>query len=629
MHFSSQPSDTPPDLLPALLDAVPIGIFTIEDGRFGQVNRTFAETIGYTKEEALALGAATDIIVVEQDERVREIILRREAGDDSPAHYSMQLRCRDGRVIETEVHSSVAYAGGKRIIVGAALDVTERSSSTRRIAEREEYFRALTENVADIIAILDPEGRPSYVSPSVEHVLGYRPEELVGRIQFGSVHPEDRDRVVAAFRRLVAGSGPLSSETYRFQRRDGRWRVLESAGTNLLDHPQIRGLVVNTRDVTDRKLLEQELEQLNRLTSLGRLAAQVAHEFNNVLMGIQPVVDITRRLAGGDPQCLRLADLVAASIARGKRITTDILRFGRPPQPMLRRVDAGDVLRQVGEEIRPMLSEGIVLDVQAPDAPMHVMVDRAQLSQVLVNLALNARDAMEAKGGTLTIAVKPAEERQGELSFAEFSVTDTGHGIPREDLPFIFEPLFSTKRSGSGLGLSIVFQIVAAHRGHVWVESEPGNGSTFRFRMQAVVEDPAHQDASHDEPAATRLPRKTRVLLVEDDEAVASGLQWSLETEGIEVDRAATASAVIPAIERVRPDVIVLDLGLPDDDGGGVCARIAHRFDIPVIFSTGHAREQEIEALLASPGTAFLMKPYSTPELLRTIERLLAGKESV
>jgi two-component system, cell cycle sensor histidine kinase and response regulator CckA len=509
-------------------------------------------------------------------------------------------------------------------IIGAAVDVTARAQATRRIEEREEYFRALTENVSDVIAILQPDGRASYVSSSVRRILGYEPDELIGHAHFALIHPDDRDRVVAAFERLVTSSGPLVSETYRLQRKDGGWRVLESAGTNLLDHPQIRGLVVNTRDVTDRKLLEQELEQLNRLTSIGRLAAQIAHEFNNVLMGIQPLVELIRRQDGHNPQRMRIVDLVLASIARGKRITTDVLRFGRPAQPMLAAVDAEELADQAAEEIRSILPAGITLQVDAASGPMFMQADRAQLSQVLINLALNARDAMP-KGGALTIGVRPGEHSDRRHRFIQLSVTDTGEGIAKDDLPYIFEPLFTTKQSGTGLGLSVVFQIVAAHRGHVMVESEPGQGTTFLVYIPSIAEQ-SEQVAPAIEPSL-EIEQKLRVLIVEDDEAVAAGLQWSLEDAGVAVHVVATGAEVLPAVAAFRPDAIVLDLNLPDDDGRSVYRRVAAKFDVPVIFSTGHTREHEIESLLDGRRAAFLMKPYSTQVLLRTICEMRQAKE--
>ncbi|HXH91317.1 MAG TPA: PAS domain S-box protein, partial [Thermoanaerobaculia bacterium] len=537
----------------------------------------------------------------------------------------------DGSILEAEIHGSVIYVDNRRIIIGAAVDVTGQAAINRRVKEREEYFRALTENVSDVIAILDTEGRITYVSPSAERVLRYSTEELIGSSHFALVHPDDRDRVIASFQRLVAaGRNPVSCEPYRLRRKDGAWRLLESVGTNLLHHPQVQGLVISTRDVTERKALEQELEQLHRLTSLGRLSAQVAHEFNNVLMGIQPVVEVIRRYGANNPRLLRFSDLVAASISRGKRITTDILRFGRPAQLTLHPVKVDDLIRQVSEEIRPMLPDSIALSVDAGEVPQDVTVsaDRAQLSQVLINLALNARDAMLASGGTLTLGLSPDQPRELQQRFIHFTVTDTGEGIASENLPHIFEPLFSTKKIGTGLGLSVVFQIVAAHRGHITVESEPGIGSTFHLYIPSCEETgpQAEPDAPHEE---TVLPDTLHVLLVEDDEAVACGLQWSLEAEGIDAHVVGKGADVVPAMFKLQPDVIVLDLNLPDDDGRKVYERIAAQSRVPVIFSSGHAFEREIRELLNNPRVAFLMKPYSSEELLRTIHQVLHAKESV
>jgi two-component system, cell cycle sensor histidine kinase and response regulator CckA len=565
-------------------DAAPVATYVVENGRFTFVNRTFADTTGYTTEEILALTSAAELL------------------DES--EHAIRIRCRHGSILETQIHRSVVDAGGRRMIVGVAVDINA-------IAERNEYFRALTENGSDVIAILDAEGCTTYVSPSAEIVLGCTPEEMLGRTHFASVHPDDRERIAEAFRRVTAG-GRFEPQTYRFRHRDGRWRVLETTGTNLLAHPHVRGVVLSTRDVTERQRLEEEVAQSRRLTSIGRLAAQVAHEMNNVLMGIQPVVDLARRLASDDAQRLRLADRIGEAIARGKRVTAEILRFARPVQPALQPVDAERLLRKVCEEVRALLPPRVGVDVQIDDAPLYAMADRAQLSQVLINLALNARDAM-CGSGTLTLAARR------ERSFVELRVSDTGSGIAQDDLPYIFEPLFSTKRSGTGLGLTIVFQIVTAHGGHVAVESEPGKGTTFRVCIPAVVEEPSRDDA----PRETRLRGRTRVLLVEDDEAIGDGLRWSLQEQGVEVHVVTTAGEVVPALERVRPDVVVLDLSLPDDDGRSAWERITARFDVPVIFSTGHAPEQEIEALLAAPRTALLLKPYSTPELLQAIEKLI------
>jgi PAS domain S-box-containing protein len=343
-------------------------------------------------------------------------------------------------------------------------------SESPAVPAQEAYFRALAENVADVITVLDRDGVVSYVGPSVERVLGYRPEELIGTNHFAQVHPEDRERVSAAFTRLLAtGSDLVMEAPYRCRRKDGGWCDLESVGRNLLDHPLVSGLLLSTREVTARKLVEQR----DRLTSLGR---QVAHELNNVLMGIQPVVEILRRHGSNNPQLLRFSDLVATSLGRGRRLTADLL--------------------------------------------------------------------------------------------------------------------------------------------------------TGKFHLSAPAAVVADHDRPSDEQQPLPPPRPLRVLLVEDDEAIACGLQWSLEAEGMGVRVVGKSTEVLPAIIEFRPDVMVLDLNLPDGDGRRTYERVAAQFALPVVFSSGHALERDIEALLRHPHASFLMKPYTTEELLQTIHQLLGAKES-
>src|SRR5258708_7761644 len=275
----------------------------------------------------------------------------------------------------------------------------------------------------------------------------------------------------------------LDDHPRRLSKRDKE--LLVQIAAQITRSIQVEELFLTSQE--QRRLLEKELEQLQRLTCLGRLSAQVAHEFNNVLMGIQPVVDVIRRHDPKNPQMVRLLDLVGASISRGKRITTDILRFGRPAQTTLHRVKVQELIRQVAEELRPMLPEGIALVVKTAEAPVYVSADRPQLSQVLINLALNARDAMHAKGGTLTIGVPISQRSDSGQGFIHFAVSDTGEGIDSENLPHIFEPLFTTKRSGTGLGLSVCSEIVSARGGHIAVDREAGRGTTFHMFIPAMA----------------------------------------------------------------------------------------------------------------------------------------------
>src|ERR1051326_2685748 len=606
-----------------LIDKAPVAIFCYDVGgrRFSYVNAKFAETLGYTVRELLDLDVA-DVIteVIDDDHRdvVNEMIRRREAGDDREVRYITKVRCRDGTVLDAEIHSSLAGAG--RMVIGVAVDMTTQVASSRHLAEREEYLRALTDHLSEVIAIVSRDCVLTYISPSVARALGYQPDELTGRATWATVHPDDAGPFRAALRELARG-GTFECTEVRYRHQDGRWRTFEVEAANRLDHPQIRGLFLNLHDVTDRKRMESELAQLHRLTSLGRLAAQVAHEFNNVMMGIQPMVEAIRRRADDDATLLRFTDVIATSLQRGKRITTDILRFGRPAQLSLRPVNVQELMQKVADEIRPLLGDRVAVELCVDDPHAQVLADPAQLAQVLMNLTLNAHDAMEEEGGVVTLAALGRAD-----AFVHIRVTDTGSGIPPTDVPSIFEPFFTTKHRGTGLGLSVVFQVVAAHHGHISVESEPEKGTTFHLYIPAVAGSGAQRAPFTPNAREERL-QPLRVLIVDDEEPVTRGLQLSLEADGVTVQTVATGAEVLPTIAAFRPDVVVLDLSLPDADGRDVYRRIAAECAVAVIFSSGHASESDIANLVAPPRTAFLLKPYATDELLETMHRLLGAAE--
>lgn len=345
------------------------------------------------------------------------------------------------------------------------------------------YFRAVTETICELIIVAARDGSITYVTPSIRTVLGFDPAERVGHPIGETMHPDDRARFTDDLRDLLR-DGSLTPSEYRFQHQNGSWRTVEVRGRNLLDDRTVRALIFSGRDVSERKRMQKELAQLNRLTGLGRLAAQVAHEFNNVLMAMQASLAILRRRVTDDPQLTRLTDTMTLALGRGRCVTRDLLRYLAPAQVSHTRVDVRDLVRRVSDEIQQLLGSN-ELELQLPSAPLVIEGDPQQLSQVFINLALNARDAMRGEEkGTLTIGVDgPDAER-----FIRFIVADTGEGIEQQDLQHIFEPLFTTKQAGTGLGLSVVRQIVSAHGGHVFAKSEKGRGTSFYIYIPAARE---------------------------------------------------------------------------------------------------------------------------------------------
>ncbi|HEV7765904.1 MAG TPA: ATP-binding protein [Thermoanaerobaculia bacterium] len=289
------------------------------------------------------------------------------------------------------------------------------------------------------------------------------------------IHPDDRRDVVASFQEAVAHRERWTAE-FRFARADESYTNVLSRGMVVTD---LRGepvrMIGAVLDITERLHLENQLEQVRRIESLGRVAATVAHEFNNVLMGILPVAEVMARTPDGGPAIQRMAGLINDSIMRGRRLTEQILNFSKPVEPALIPTPLDSWLTDNLSEMRSLAGKRIEINLNAPPG-LVVSIDAPQMQQVLSNLIVNARQAMP-EGGKITIGVEPDAET------AALSITDDGTGMPLEIVERIFEPLFTTKRSGTGLGLAVAQQIVARHNGTIRVLSKEGKGTTFQILL--------------------------------------------------------------------------------------------------------------------------------------------------
>jgi two-component system cell cycle sensor histidine kinase/response regulator CckA len=624
-------------LLDAIAERALADLFVVDArGRFRFVSASAAALGGYSADELLALDSCLTLFA----DAERPLIERVLKGEMAPGHCSSVLRARDGAYARFELDATRVDLSDGPCVVGVVVaedapgeGEKSRRHVRRRFEDREQYFRALTEKVSDIITIVDRDGMLRYESPSVRFILDYDPRELVGTSVFDRVHPEDLPHVRTAFERCVSTGGVQSAEL-RVRHKNGSFLMMEAIATNLLDDSQIRGVVINTREISERKQLEQQLEQSSRLSSIGRLAAQMAHEFNNVLMGIQPFIGVIRKKMAHDPQILRFADLMNGSIDRGRRITHDILRFTRPSPPTLKVFDVSELLAHIGQEIRPLLDDRISLEIEQPQVPIFMEADRGQIAQVLVNLSLNARDAMAVSGGILRIRATTGNShaiyRFGSVPtadrFVHIELTDTGEGIAPENLNHIFEPLFTSRKAGNGLGLAIAHQIVVRHGGHIFVESEIGRGTQFHIFVPGAMVDP-HVGVITAGPQAEQRPsRALRVLLVEDEPAIAAGIGSSLESEGMTVRTLDRGELVVETIGEFKPDILVLDINLPDIDGRKVFEAVRGRWaSMPIVFSTGHVTEADLESYLSRKHVGFLLKPYSTADLLSTMAALVVG----
>lgn len=495
----------------------------------------------------------------------------------------------------------------------------ERSAIAHELAERQRYYAAILENVREVILTLDRDGTIRYGNPWAEKVLE-KGGPLVGRPALSLCHPDDQD--------LFFDAMEHDSETRVRLRGQNQWRLYVASFRHFASPLSGEHVVMTARDLTDRVALETKLEQARRINSLGRLAATVAHEFNNVLMGIQPSVDLLRH--GDNPAQEAAVGRIDRSIRRGRRISSEILRYAQPSRAQPQPVDLVWHLQEYEPEARQLVGDRgrFVLEIAAGTPP--VLVDPEQFTQVITNLVQNAADALRPEGGSVYLRAEALDKSTSTDApvlpepwrYIHLTVSDDGVGIPAEILPNVFEPLFTTKKGGTGLGLPVVHQIVTSSGGLVNVRSRPGEGTTFHLclpRALGAVERKVDELSHTIQRAETGVKR---IVFVEDDELVAEGVIALLDEEGFEVTHVALGEEAIAAIQRTAPDAVVLDLGLPDIPGDEVFRRIRLEWnELPVIFSTGHG---DRAALLneKDPAVRYLPKPWQVEQLLQALATL-------
>jgi len=387
------------------------------------------------------------------------------------------------------------------------------------------------------------------------------------------------------------------------------------------------------RKRSDGGSVETEEKRDQRLVSLGRLAATMTHEFNNVLMGIQPFVEVLSRPGLDAVDVERALKHIRLSIERGKQITAEVLRIAQPVTPTRRSVDAGVWLKSLEIDLRALLPKTVDLRIEIDDGgeALYAGIDVNLMDQVLINLVNNAKDAMP-NGGTLTITAERYHTWHS-FSFAKtlttpdrfvcITVSDTGHGMDAATMEKIFEPLFTTKAHGTGLGLAVVKQIVQRHDGFASVESSIGSGTQFHLLVPAALA-PDYADEVPLPERNVSVRKDVRLLIVEDDRNVSTAMASALRQLGLHVDLIHTGGRAAEAARQFGSEAVILDVGLPDVSGAEVFWNIRRELpQLPVVFSTAHADEASLANELLEARVAYLAKPYTTEALLAALARAL------
>jgi two-component system cell cycle sensor histidine kinase/response regulator CckA len=517
-------------------------------------------------------------------------------------------------------------------------EIGDKESALR---ESEGKLRTLLENSRDMIIVLDGHGVPIMVGGAYERILGFTAADIIGASTFEDVHPDDATRVQDALNAFFAGAQGSQTIEWRHRRSDGRWLWLEATASNSLDVPGVHGIVVNIRDVTGRKeadeqrlRLEAQLQQAMKMESVGRLAGGVAHDFNNLLTTVLGNAEIAEESLNPDvPARAALREIRQAS-DRAASLTRQLLAFSRRQVLAPRVINLNELLMRMGSMLSRLIGEDVVLRTSLEPDLGSVRVDPGLVEQIVMNLAVNSRDAMPAGGTLLLETANAVLEEDFRLrvpsaipgDYVLLLVRDTGTGMSDEVKRHAFEPFYTTKDpgKGTGLGLATTYGAVKQSEGYIDVDSEQGKGTTIRIyfpRVSMTAEKLARPEEPPPGPG-----RGETILLVEDEAQVRDLVIRILSGAGYRILPAADGEeALRVAGNHDEPiHLLVTDVVMPGMNGRDLADRLAAiRPGMRVLFTSGYAHDVIARHGLLEAGLSFIAKPYSPRELTRRVREVL------
>jgi two-component system cell cycle sensor histidine kinase/response regulator CckA len=515
-------------------------------------------------------------------------------------------------------------------------------SAERQHLESEETLRQLwrsVEQMADALIIMDGSGVLEYVNPAFEALTGYSRQEVIGQT-LGILKSEQQTGDLYDEMWNTVRSGNVFRGIMMNRKKNGETLIIEKVLTPLQDsRGKITHFIATFRDITERRRLESELQQSQKMDAIGRLAGGVAHDFNNLLLVISAYAELMLdSLAGDDPLRKNVAEIMTAS-RRAADLTRQLLAFGRKQMQSLQVLDLNTVIG----EITTMLPRLIGEDIELVFAPAHdlgkVKADPIQIEQVVMNLAANARDAMPG-GGTLTIETATVRVDESYVQrhaivpagdYVLLTVTDSGQGIAAEHLAHVFEPFYTTKEAGkgTGLGLATAYGIVKQNGGFVWVYSEPGLGTTFKVYLPQVR--PLSSEIVITKPAESSPRGCETLLLVEDEASVRQAARQFLTRIGYNLLEAIDGEDALRASREYAGPIqlMITDVVMPRLGGPRLAERLAdERPDMKVLFVSGYAENTILQHGKIDVRTRFLQKPFSLKTLARKVREVLEANEA-
>lgn len=616
----------------------PIGIVVsgLDDGTFYDVNDAFLNVYGYSREEVIGRTSYDLNLWSRREEREAMVGMLREQG--RVKNLEAKFRKKSGEIGSLLISAERIELNGEERLLGMFTDITERRKFEEQLRESESKFRSLAEQTLVGIYIVQNYVF-KYVNPRLAEMFGYPAEEIIdSKGPRDLTVPEDRHIIEQAAERQASTDLSISHYEARGLKKSGDIIHAEIFGSRAyyLGRPAIIGIVL---DVTEKKKLENQLRQAQKMEAIGQLTSGIAHDFNNILSAIIGYASLLQmKMTPDDPQRLYV-DQILAGTDRAASLTRSLLTFSRKQLTNLQPVNINENIRKVETLLLRTIGEDIDLRSELAPGDLIVNADAGQIDQVLMNLATNARDAMQ-QGGILSIETSVVESDElgagpagdGKQRYVRILVTDTGVGMDEKTREKIFEPFFTTKDlgRGTGLGLSMVYGIIKQHNGDIRCYSEPGTGTTFKIYLPllaAAASVPAA--ASGLLGAENRLQGTETILVAEDDEVLRGLAKSTLESFGYTVITAVDGKDAVGRFleNRGKIGLVLCDVIMPRMNGGEVGAAVRkNKPDARILFMSGYPADFVQQKSMLEEGAEVILKPFSPIVLARKVREALDKK---
>ena len=617
-----------------------IWILDVKSLRFTYMSPSVNVMRGYTVEEAIAqtlketltpASLETAMKAMEEELAPGKIEQENVIGLSS---IELEQYCKDGSIIWTEVAATVLRGsdGQPGELLGVSRDITDRKRAEEALRENKQRLSTTLNAVPDMVYELALDGTVLYANEIASETLGI-PMEKLGEITLLDLLDEEGDQIASKeIQKILETKETSRNVMYNLKTSDGRIIPVETHAVILERKGQAPTVLGVARDITEKKLLEQQLLQAQKMESLGTLAGGIAHDFNNILGGILGYASFMKSKVETDHPFFKYLDTIERSSTRAAELTAQLLGFARGGKYDTKPLDLNEAIKETLEIIERTIDKSIAIETQMSESLPMITADGAQLQQVLMNLFINAADAMPA-GGKLTIetGAETLSEEYARLhmgaksgSYVRLAVTDTGIGMDKENQKRIFEPFFTTKQEGkgTGLGLSMVYGVLKNHGGYIAVYSEPGHGTTFKIYMPVSGE---AQGAKVPEAPAPH-GRGELILVVDDEEPIRDFAKDVLEGNGYRVILAEDGVQAVRICKEYDGDIslVILDMVMPKMGGHEAFLRMrASNPKVKALLSTGYSQNGEAQAILDSGVKRFIQKPYQPNALLSEVRSVI------